>query len=102
MQDFIGYARFVVINSEQLLHYAMKEKDNTAEEAKRRCFSGFFKKISKENEAGAWRHISKVADEALAKYPTTLEEDQAILSAEAGAGGKLNENKQNCIMFRSK
>ena len=55
--------------------------------------------ISKENEAAAWKLISKVADEALAQYPTTLEEDVQIL-AKDNAEHSLAQNKRNCVLYR--
>ena len=43
------------------------------------AFKGYLPMISLENEVAAWSHISKVVDKALAKYPTTMEEDYEIL-----------------------
>jgi hypothetical protein len=42
-------------------------------------FEGYLPCISKGNEASAWKYIDKVCNEALGKYPTTLEQDVEII-----------------------
>ena len=41
---------------------------------------GYICAESKENEAAAWRYIDQVCNEALGKYPTTLEQDEYLLA----------------------
>ena len=62
-------------------------------------FEGYLPCISKDNEAAAWRYIDKVCDEALAKYPTTLEQDVEIIEKDAEER-KLSVNKRNCVLYR--
>ena len=52
--------------------------------------------ISHTNETATWRKILKEANEALNKYPTTLEDDLEILEEDKS----LTRNLRNCIMFR--
>ena len=47
-----------------------------------------------------WRHIDKVCDEALKRYPTTLEEDIELLRRDQENAGALSYNKRNCILYR--
>ena len=47
-----------------------------------------------------WKFINKMADEALAKYPTTLDQDVEILQKE-DKEPFLGFNKRNCVVIRS-
>ena len=52
-----------------------------------------------DNETKAWKHIQKQAQTALDKYPTTLEEDNAIL-AQDKTDKKLTYNERTCVILR--
>ena len=52
--------------------------------------------ISKRNERKVWERIKSMAQEALSRYPQTLEEDMEILQRE-----NLTFNERNCTLFRS-
>jgi len=47
----------------------------------------------------AWDYLYKLSREALAGYPTTVEEDINIL-AKDDAATYLGVNKRNCVMYR--
>lgn len=52
--------------------------------------------ISKRNERKVWIRIKAMSEEALARYPNTLEEDYEILKRT-----DLSFNESNCTLFRS-
>ena len=54
---------------------------------------------SKQNEMAAWKHIKKLAEEALKRYPTTLDEDLEILARDSNER-TLSNNIRNCIIYR--
>jgi hypothetical protein len=62
--------------------------------------------FSIENETKTWDLIIKTCDELLAKFPTTYDDDQQILSRNEEAieaekeEGVLSSNKVNCILYR--
>ena len=52
----------------------------------------------------AWKLIDKVADEALALYPTSFEVDMEILERDkyrSNPEEKLSVNERNCVIYRS-
>jgi len=62
-------------------------------------FRGHMAVVSLDNEESVWRTIEDAVDAALAKYPTTLDEDREILD-EDKTENALGKNKTNCILFR--
>ena len=91
------------------LKKVMKPKKHVSdEEVKRwedglsRAFKGYLPALSRENERDAWRHISKVVDEMLAKYDSSVEDDGILLTSDAKklGGQLLSYNNRNCIMYR--
>lgn len=52
--------------------------------------------VSLENELKVLRTLLAFSEAALTKYPTTLEEDYAILQST-----QLTENQENCVLMRS-
>ena len=52
--------------------------------------------ISKRNERKVWATIKSTCEEALSRYPHTLEEDMEILKRT-----DLTFNERNCTLFRS-
>ena len=95
-ENMIGFARYCVAREEDSVDVYM----TTVESVKSgRGPQGILPKISKENEAAAWRFINRLADRALKKYPTTLIEDVQLLNQDKGET-KLTPNIRHCIMFR--
>ena len=62
-------------------------------------FKGFIQSFCLENETQAWELIYQIANDYLARYPTTLEEDYSILDKER-RDPILTTNKRNCISYR--
>jgi len=54
------------------------------------------KALDIETEVRAWQLIAALADSALAKFPTSLDEDLSLLKDPS-----LSYNQQNCIKLRS-
>ncbi len=52
--------------------------------------------LSKKNERKVWLRIKAMSQDALARYPQTLEEDYEILKRT-----DLTFNERNCTLFRS-
>ena len=46
-----------------------------------------------------WRHLDKVADKTLAKYPTTLVDDLKLIHRD-DEEDILGMNKRNCVLYR--
>ena len=63
-------------------------------------FKGSLNKISLKNEVLVWKLIEKTVDESLAKYPTTIEEDIAILDKDEAENNALGFQIRNCILYR--
>ena len=57
--------------------------------------------ISKRNERRVWERIRAMSQEALARYPHTLEEDMEMLNQDTPEYSNLTFNGRNCILFRS-
>jgi len=55
--------------------------------------------LNLDNEKKMWKKIEEVVDESIAKYPTTLEEDNAILEKD-DQEQTLSYNERNCILYR--
>ena len=55
--------------------------------------------ISRENEIKVWTMINKKAKSTIEGYPTSIEEDEALL-AQDDAENKLTSNQKNCLIFR--
>ena len=52
----------------------------------------------------AWKVIDKIAEDHLAKYPTTFEVDMEILERDKKnekKEEKLSVNERNCVIYRS-
>ena len=55
--------------------------------------------LSLQNEVSAWKRIAASADAALALYPTTLQQDTAILEIDRKENN-LSESNRNCVKYR--
>jgi hypothetical protein len=53
-----------------------------------------------ETEVLAWNKIQLLAEEALAKFPTSYEEDLQLLESVESGQEELSFNKQNCLKLR--
>ena len=81
----IAFARYVVLSNQDAdvyLEWQKSQSELKMKQAARQVyldqklapvFEGYLPCISKGNEAAAWKYIDKVCDEALGRYPTTLE-----------------------------
>jgi hypothetical protein len=95
-EDLIGFARYIVAQEKDDVKFHM----TTIESVKSgKGEKGILPKISKENEAAAWRFIIRVVDRALRKFPTSLMEDEKILRKDKSER-KLSKNVRHCIMYR--
>ena len=86
MENLIGFARFIVYDTDDIamIHIMAndsyeeynkrmdKEGKERNEEDMKQEFKGYLSKYTKENELKAWKLISSACDELLSKYPTTL------------------------------
>jgi len=111
MENFLSWIRFVVFDGDLDELYvrvtdAYDEAKRVAQaEGKKKWGSigDYVKPIDLHTEVRMWRKIHQIATEALAKYPTTLEEDKALLAKEdtAAQGEKtLTYNTRNCVLLR--
>jgi len=66
------------------------------QEAMQKGFIGQLPVISRENEIRAWRHIEMIVNERLAKYPTSLHDDNVLLERDMKYFN-LGLNERNCI-----
>ncbi len=97
MTELIQFARMIVFNDDlahlylaktECVNQHMKKKQENKQKDDSEdsddvdvsdVFKGHMPSISKENELAVWKLIEKLVDEALAKYPTGLEEDIVML-----------------------
>jgi hypothetical protein len=111
MDNFLSWIRFVVYDGDLDDLYVRvtaaydEAKKAAAAEGKKKFGSigDFVKPIDLHTEVRAWRKIHQIATEALAKYPTTLDEDKALLAKEdeaAPADKTLTYNTRNCVLLR--
>jgi len=111
MDNFLSWIRFVVYDGDLDDLYvrvtdAFEEAKKAAEaEGKKKWGSigDYIKPIDLHTEIRAWRKIHQIATESLAKYPTTLEEDKALLAKESAAtpaDRTLTYNTSNCVKLR--
>ena len=58
--------------------------------------------LTKQIEADAWKHISKVVLDLLSMYPTSIEEDEEFLRNDEDdpENSTLTLNIKNCIKYR--
>ena len=111
MENFLSWIRFVVYDGDLDELYVRvtaaydAAKAAAAAEGKKKFGSigDFVKPIDLHTEVRAWRKIHQIATEALAKYPTTLDEDKALLAKEDAAtpaDKTLTYNTRNCVLLR--
>ena len=111
MENFLSWIRFVVYDGDLDELYvrvtgAYDEAKRAAEAEGKKKFGSigeYVKPIDLHTEVRAWRKIHQIATEALAKYPTTLDEDKALLAKEdaaAPADKTLTYNTRNCVLLR--
>ena len=62
-------------------------------------YEGIMPMISIRNEKEAWKHIMKVMDIHLEKFPQTLEDDDKILETDE-TQNNLTVNQKNCVLYR--
>lgn len=107
MSKFISFLRFVEFDENIALlfqikgQWANRRKPHNADDSDDNDHHNQFQAdevptISKRNERRVWIRIKAMAEEALARYPNTLEEDYEILKRE-----DLSFNERNCTLFRS-
>jgi histone-lysine N-methyltransferase SETD3 len=111
MDNFLSWIRFVVFDGDLDDLYvkvtdALAEAKKVAEAAGKKKWGSigdYVKAIDLHTEIRMWRKIHQVATEALSKYPTTLEEDKALLAKEEAAdqaAKTLTYNTRNCVLLR--
>ena len=77
--------------------YTSSEKLTTDDKKK---FPKDIQIISLENEKEVWLHIMDTVQASIDRYPTTLQEDTAVLKRDSESQ-YLTNNERNCIQFRS-
>ena len=107
MSKFISFLRFVEFDENIALLYQIKGQwtqrrrphadDSDENDASSEFQADELPTISKRNERKVWLRIKEMAQEGLSRYPTTYEEDMAIL----GKKDTLSQNELNCVLFRS-
>lgn len=111
MENFLSWMRFVVFDGDLDELYvrvtdAVDEAKRVAEaEGKKKWGSigDYVRPVDLHTEVRAWRKIHQIATDALAKYPTSLEEDKALLVKEDAleqAERSLTYNTRNCVLLR--
>jgi histone-lysine N-methyltransferase SETD3 len=111
MSNFLSWIRFVVYDGDLDDLYvrvtdAFEEAKKQAEADGKKKFGSigeYIKPIDLHTEIRAWRKIHQIATDALAKYPTTLDEDKALLAKEADLKQEertLTYNTRNCVLLR--
>lgn len=111
MENFLSWIRFVVFDGDLDELYvqvtdAFEEAKKAAQAEGKKKFGSigdYVKPIDLHTEVRAWRKIHQIATEALSKYPTTLEEDKALLAKEDAAAKEektLTYNTRNCVLLR--
>ena len=89
--ELISYARFISITSKEAKYISHKNK------------KGYQPMISIQNEVLAWKKIHQIANLALARYPTSLKDDKALLAKEDRLENDkrtLTYNTRNCVLLR--
>jgi len=108
MKNFLSWIRFVVYDGDlDELYLSMTDAYDEAKKAadgkKVGSIKDFVKPIDIHNEVRAWTKIFQIASDALAKYPTSLEEDLKLLADEDKldpADKTLTYNTRNCVLLR--
>ena len=110
MSKFVSYLRLIEFDENIALLYSIKgdwgqrrrRNPNDSDDDVSSYFNGDeVPAISKANERKVWLRIKDMAEEALARYPHTLEEDREMLAADTPEYTNLTFNTRNIVLFRS-
>ena len=90
--DYLAHLRFIELDDISIVPQLIQ----TCQDEDKRSFKvTLIPPISIENERKVLQHAQAMAQKALGKYPTTLEEDTELLKSSS-----LTQNQRNCVLMR--